>query len=140
MVVLLESGSRKFILLLVTNITLCVTNITVCITRALPHMFDLKYRMFPTMNPPSRKKHYFSTSHYRPRLVPVLVFALTYGTTTAELLLKPTLRTRSIEQDVNPEDAVVGKNLNWILAMIIIFSRMVACQCFSIRGCDSPTD
>lgn len=57
-----------------------------------------------------------------------------YGATTVESLLKPTLRVRSIDQDVNPEDARVGRNLNWSSAMIMIFSRMIGSGVFATPG------
>lgn len=45
-----------------------------------------------------------------------------YGTTTAESILKSV---RSVDQDVSLEDAVVGRNLGWTSAVIMIFSRMI---------------
>lgn len=53
--------------------------------------------------------------------------SLRYGTTGTKPLLKPVvdLGSRSVDKDVNPEDAVVGRNLGWTSAVIMIFSRMI---------------
>lgn len=39
-----------------------------------------------------------------------------------------------MDQDVNPEDAAVGRNLNWSSAVIMIFSRMIGSGVFATPG------